>query len=97
MIKAILSRLLGPKPAVREERWRMPPDQEHARAVYARWDRLNGRYYQRADVRLPDGTILKGIVFDSDTRIAVTARGRPIPDQPDLHGVEVEILHLYDQ
>jgi hypothetical protein len=55
----------------------MPPSVERGKAVYQRWDRLNGRYYVTADVRLSDGSLHRGVHFDGDTRIAVLIGGQP--------------------
>ena len=97
MIKTLFARLFGGGPRKQPPPWRMPVDRDTARRVYAAWDRLNGRYYQRADLRLPDGTVLEGVLFDGDSRVAVEARGRPLPEQPDLFGVEIEIVRLHDR
>ena len=43
---------------------RMPVDGDEAKAVYARWDRLNGRYYITAHVRLNDDCVYKNVIFD---------------------------------
>lgn len=67
-----LRRLL-PRPAPRLKGLpRFPGSSAEAAETYARWDRLNGRYYFVADVRLPDGR-RQELTFDSDRNIAVDA------------------------
>ena len=68
---------------------RMPTDETEARAVYARWDQLNGRYYVEADVRLSNSRLHRDVVFDGDTRVAVEVNGRPIYEQPMFIGQDV--------
>ena len=68
---------------------RMPADLEEAKAVHGRWDRLNGRYYIKADVRLGDGRVYRDVMFDGDRYVGVEANGRPIYDQPALIGQQV--------
>ena len=75
----------------------MPPDEATARAVYADWDRLNGRYYKRADLRLLDGKVLENVIFDSDSRVVVEMQERPISEQPELFGLEFEVLRFHEQ
>ena len=69
--------------------FRMPATGEEAKAVYDRWDRLNGRYYIKADVRLTDGTYWRDMVFDGDSYVAVEAARRPLYEQPALFGREI--------
>jgi hypothetical protein len=67
----------------------MPVDGDEAKAVYARWDRLNGRYYITADVRLNDNCVYKNVVFDGDRCVAVEINGRPAYDQPEFFEQQV--------
>jgi hypothetical protein len=57
---------------------RMPVSEDEARRVFARWDRLNGRYDYIADVRFADGAHHRNVVFDADTNIAVEINGGPV-------------------
>lgn len=50
---------------------RMPASQDEADRVFSAWDRLNGRYFFLATVRLDDGRVLPRVTFDADTNIAV--------------------------
>ena len=68
---------------------RMPTDREEGKTVYERWDRLNGRYYIRADVRLTDGCVYRDVVFDGDSYVAVEANGERIYEQPTFVGQHV--------
>ena len=68
---------------------RMPADRDEAKTVYDRWDRLNGRYYVKADVRLSDGRVYRNVVFDGDRYVAVEVNGRAIYDQPVLTGQQI--------
>lgn len=67
----------------------MPIDRDEAQAVYDRWDRLNGRYYIEADVRLNDGCVYRNVVFDGDRYVAVEVNGGPVYDQPEFFGQQV--------
>gem|GEM_PF-4403834 len=60
----------------------MPADAAEAERVYRRWDSLNGRYYFIADVALTDGSLLRDVVFDSDTNVAVQVN-------PEVYGATI--------
>jgi hypothetical protein len=68
---------------------RMPRDSDEAQAVYTRWDRLNGRYYIKADVRLGDGRVYRDVVFDGDRYVAVEINGQAIYGQPEFFEQQV--------
>ena len=52
---------------------RLPENVDEYLAVRDRWDFLNGRYYIVADVVLSDGRYVRELVFDGDSRIAVSS------------------------
>ena len=64
----------------RSDTLRFPNSVEEAYLVYDRWDRLNGRYYFRAQVILQTGETLL-VTFDSDTNIAVEVTGLRVPER----------------
>jgi hypothetical protein len=68
----------------------MPATLKEAKEVYCHYDRLNGRYYVKADVVLVGGGFLRDVGFDGDYAIAVEVDGRPVYDQPGLIGRRVE-------
>ena len=51
--------------------WVMPSDATQAASVHRMWDARNGRYYLTADVVLENGTFLRDVTFDGDSRVAV--------------------------
>jgi hypothetical protein len=69
---------------------RMPKDVEEGRTVtvYDQWDRLNGRYYIKAEVRLEDGCVT-AVAYSTETYIAVEVNRRPIYEQPSFFGQRV--------
>jgi hypothetical protein len=67
----------------------MPLNCDEAKAVFDGWDRLNGRYYVRADVRLSNDQVYRDVTFDADRYIAVRINGWPVYDRPELFGLQV--------
>jgi hypothetical protein len=67
---------------------RFPTSESEARKVYRHWDRLNGRYYFVADVALRNGNVLRDVVFDGESNIAVALNDRLYLE----HGYEAALL-----
>jgi hypothetical protein len=56
--------------------WSLPRTRMHARNVAAKHDRINGRYFLIADLRLDDGSYVPNVEFNGDSRIAVKYFGK---------------------
>ena len=57
--------------------------------VYDMWDARNRRYWLCADVMLEDGTFLRDVVFDGESRVAVQIAGRDLDEFPGCFGKRI--------
>jgi hypothetical protein len=76
-------------PLPRADSPQLPRDATEAERVYNRWDSLNGRYYFKADIAVEGGLLLRDVIFDGDTQLAVLVGRRRISLEPGLLGRRV--------
>lgn len=67
----------------------MPKSKEEAERIYKAWDRLNGRYYFGADIEVAGIGLLRSVIFDSDTGVAVEIDGAPVSQYPSFFGKKI--------